>query len=265
MKTYLLKASGIVAMAALLSTSVFAQDEKEKTKNKGSDNDVIIITKKGGGDTRVTIEVKDGEVTVNGKPLDEYKDGDITVRRARTYNSNSNGLGSTRVYSPFRSEGQVQGQVWSNGDNLFEGGKTAYLGVVTEKTDDGAKITSVSNNTAAEKAGLQEGDIITHIDDARIDDHDDLTKAIRKHKPEDKVNISYLRDGRERQTVATLGKTGGAIAMTAPSPNFNIQPKIDMKNNFDFNNDFKGVFSYSGHGRLGIRAQDTDDGRGAKV
>ena len=75
----------------------------------------------------------------------------------------------------------------------------AYLGVSTEKDEKGARITDVNDKTAAEKGGLKDGDVITRIDDVKVEDHDDLTKAIRKHKPEDKVTVTYLRDGKEQK------------------------------------------------------------------
>jgi serine protease Do len=57
--------------------------------------------------------------------------------------------------------------------------------------------------------------------------------------------------------------------MTAPSPQFKmVEPKMEFKNNFDLKNnyDLKGTYSFgSSRTRLGIRAQDTEDGKGAKV
>ncbi|HEY0677668.1 MAG TPA: PDZ domain-containing protein [Chitinophagaceae bacterium] len=252
MKKYLLRASGVAALAVLLSTSVFSQEEKEKVKEKEKINkgDEVIIITKGNKDGKVIVEVKDGEVTVNGKPVDEYKDGDIIVRRNRSYN------GSARVYapSPFR------GQAWSYDDNLFDGRDRAYLGVSTEKSDGGARITEVNENTAAEKAGLKEGDIITHVGETRINDHDDLSAAVRKHKPEDKVTVTYKRDGREQKATVTLGKHS---AMTLAAPRFEMaEPLLE---NFRGMDGFGQTFSFNGRPRLGIRAQDTEDGKGVKV
>lgn len=272
-------------MAVLLSASVFAQEEKEKNKYKVDEGDVIIITKKAGKDSRVVVEVRDGEVTVNGRPLEDYKDGDVVIRRSpRT----AERLAQSRVNSPFRSEAQggstwsesQNGGGWNNNSNsnLFESkGGTAFLGVVTESTSEGARITSVTDNTAADRAGLREGDVITHIDEDKIDDHDALTKAIRRHKPEEKINVTIQRDGRERQVVATLGRTNTVTAMTAPSkpkePLKALEPmKVEgFKNNgtYEFKKDgtyeFKNLFNTSGRTRLGIRAQDTEEGKGAKV
>lgn len=251
MKKYLLKASGI-AMAVLLSASVFAQEtkEKEKSKNKGDGQEVIIITK-GDKDAKVTIEVKDGEVTVNGKPIDEYKDDNITVRRSRAFGNNA------RIYAP---SSPFRGQTWSSDSDLFNNDR-AYLGVTTEKNDKGARITDVGEKSAAAKAGLKEGDIITRVDETKIEDHDDLSTAIRKHKPEEKATITYLRDGKEQKETVTLGKTSYNFSMTAPK----LQGLADMNHNFDLSDNFNRVYSFAGRGRLGIRAQDTEDGKGVKV
>lgn len=256
MKKYLLKASGI-AMAVLLSASVFAQSdtkekEKEKSKNKSDGQEVIIITK-GNKDAKVTVEVKDGEVTVNGKPIDEYKDDDITVRRSRVFGNNA------RIYapsSPFRG----QGQTWTYDSDLFDNNR-AYLGVTTEKNDKGARITDVGEKSAAAKAGLKEGDIITRVDETKIEDHDDLSKAIRKHKPEEKATITYLRDGKEQKETVTLGKSSYNFSMTAPK----LQGLADLEHSFNFDDNFGRAYTFAGRGRLGIRAQDTEDGKGVKV
>ena len=150
MKNYLLRASGIAALAVLLFTSVAAQETKDKDKDKSNKigkNDEIVIVKKGDKDAKVVIEVKDGAVTVNGQPLDEYKGDDVIVRRGRN-------LSGARVYTP----SPFSGQAWnySNDD-----GEHAYLGVSTEKSDKGARITNVTeqrqNTTGHEwQASLQE-------------------------------------------------------------------------------------------------------------
>jgi serine protease Do len=249
MKNYLLRVSGIAALAVLLSMSVTAQEtkdkDKEKDKNKMSKTDEIIIVKKGDKDAKITIEVKDGEVTVNGQPLDQYKGDDITVRRGRNLNG-------TRVFTP----SPFSGQTWSYSDDAFS--EHAYLGVTTDRDDKGARITSVTDKSAAEKAGLKEGDVIIRVDDTKIEDHDDLSKAIRKHKPEDKVTVTYLRDGKEQKATATLGKTGGSYSLNYSGP------QMEMLND-NFNGTFGQGFSYNARPRLGLKAQDTEDGKGVKV
>src|SRR5947207_11169598 len=82
----------------------------------------------------------------------------------------------------------------------------AFLGVMTEKTDKGAKITEVTKGSSAEKAGLKEGDVITKVGEDIIAGPDDLYKAIGKHKPDDKVAITYTTNGKQATASVTLGK-----------------------------------------------------------
>src|SRR5918993_5127542 len=87
--------------ALLLDTAAIAQnkDEKEKSKNKIGEYDEIIIKRKDAGKNgKVTIEIKDDEVKVNGKPLEQFDDDNLSVRRKKAM---AYGLVSP---SPFRSE-----------------------------------------------------------------------------------------------------------------------------------------------------------------
>ena len=98
-------------------------------------------------------------------------------------------------------------------------GNGAFLGVVLndrievengvevegESRPQGAYISDVRSESAAEKAGLQAGDIITDIDGEPVASFSDLTSIISKHQPEDKVSIAYLRDGKVQTTDAVLG------------------------------------------------------------
>lgn len=139
----------------------------------------------------------------------------------------------------------------------------AMLGVVTEGDDKGAEIQSVSKESAAEKAGLKKGDIITKIGDKAIESTDDVTDAIHSHKPGDKVAITYLRDGKEQKATAELGKWKGIRAITAPRvwSQGVTPPSIDIA---PFEN-FGGSYVFSGRPKLGLSIQDTDDGKGVKV
>lgn len=256
MRRYLLSYTVIAAVALLLSQPLAAQDkEKDKDNDKGkSNNEEIIIKKKGDKDTKVTIEMKGDEVLINGKPMnDEFDDDNISI-----YKRKGNGYAWMGPHSPFRT----QGGAWSFGDMYPGNSNTPFLGVITEKTDKGAKIEEVTDGSAADKAGLKEGDVITKVDEASIENPEDLTKAVRKHKPEDKVTITYERDGKSDKTTATLGKRQNmAFNFEAPRiQDFNFQwPNDGNFRNYNFN------YSFNGKPRLGIKAQDTEDGKGVKV
>jgi len=266
MKKYLLSLSSAAAVLLMLSLPATAQDEKDKDKDKDKDKvkqyDEIIIRKKSDKDSKVVVEIKDGKVTVNGKPLEDFDDDNVSVRK-RNNDIIINGYGAR---SPFRN----QGGAWSySGD---EDSKTAFLGVATGESKNGAEVEEVTEKSAAEKAGLKKGDVITKIDNESVFSQDDVSKEIRKHKPEDKVTITYKRDGKEQKATATLGKRpGGALAFGNGSfsmPNIQAMPRIqampDMNFNWDDHNGLR-AFGATGRPRLGIKAQDTEDGKGVKV
>lgn len=72
-------------------------------------------------------------------------------------------------------------------------------------TKEGAYINSISPNGPAAKAGLQEGDVIVKVDNEAIASASDLVLAVRSHNPGDKVDVTYVRDGKEASAEVTLG------------------------------------------------------------
>ncbi len=57
----------------------------------------------------------------------------------------------------------------------------------------GAYVSRVLSDSPAELAGLQSGDIITAIDDKKVDSMDDLETILSDHKVGDKINITIAR------------------------------------------------------------------------
>jgi S1-C subfamily serine protease len=92
----------------------------------------------------------------------------------------------------------------------------AYLGVVSTaitpeiqqqlglSTTKGIALQEVANNSPAANAGLQTGDVITSIDGQAITSPEDLLTLLRKHQPGDKITITYVRNGQQHTTTATL-------------------------------------------------------------
>ncbi len=275
MKKIVIKfAAFIVAIALLTPVSVLAQDDKadkvDKDAKEKKEMQQIIITRKSDKDEKVVVEIKGDKITINGKPLEEYKDkdGDISVR-----------LGKLRNMEFLPGIPNVGG-TWNFNENdntnfkfFNEDGNRAMLGVTTEKVDGGAEINSVTKDGAAEKIGLKEGDIITKVGDVKIEDADDLSATIKKHKPGDKVVVTYLRDKKEQKATAELTKWKGVNAFGSRVPGQNF--KVDL-GGMDFDKESLRAltlprtpgqnWSWSGGGpKLGLSVQDTDDGKGVKV
>ncbi|MEI6777808.1 MAG: trypsin-like peptidase domain-containing protein [Chloroflexales bacterium] len=65
---------------------------------------------------------------------------------------------------------------------------------------------AVQPGTAAAKAGLREGDIITAIDNKQLDGSTSLRQLLLLHKPGDTVTLTVLRDGATSSVQVTLGE-----------------------------------------------------------
>jgi putative serine protease PepD len=84
----------------------------------------------------------------------------------------------------------------------------AFLGVRIADAENGggAVVAQVDEGQPAADAGLEQGDVITKVDDTKITSGSDLTSAVRSHQPGDKVTITYTRDGDEKTAEVTLGE-----------------------------------------------------------
>jgi S1-C subfamily serine protease len=89
---------------------------------------------------------------------------------------------------------------------MGSGGDRPYFGSVPDFAQDepGYKLSGVSKDGPAEKAGIQAGDIIIKLGDSRIGNLEDFDSALRKHKAGDKVPVIVKRDGKEVTITVTL-------------------------------------------------------------
>jgi putative serine protease PepD len=92
-------------------------------------------------------------------------------------------------------------------EDLVAGKKVSHpaLGVsVTEAEGGGALVSAVTANSAAAKAGLQQGDVIKSVNGKAINSSDDLVGIIQGANVGDKVTIVFTRDGAQKTVSATL-------------------------------------------------------------
>lgn len=254
-----------IAIVLLAPVSLRAQkedkDKSDKDEKVKKEVQQITITRKSDKkDEKVVIEINGDKITVNGKPLDEYKDkdGDLSVRLNKLKDPEF-------LYKTMPDGGWTADNFKGNFFNVDD--NKAMLGVTTQKTDEGVEIQTVNKESAAEKAGLKENDIITKVDDKKIEDPDELSEVIQKHKPGEKVTITYLRDKKEQKTTAELTKWKGLrlskdIKMDMGDKNWeNLMPKLRVTPD-----DRTPLFTHSGGApKLGLSIQDSDDGKGVKV
>jgi serine protease Do len=240
--------------------------------------------------TNLSIIVDGDKITINGKPADKNDPRLKIIKRK----------GSVTAIAP-------KGEIKAFGGTPEEGieldmnemmapppppTNRAFLGVITEATEKGAKINSVSEESPAQKAGLKEGDVISKVNDTKIDGPNALYEAIGNYQPEDKINITYLRAGKEAKTTAVLAKNKAnninrSFSFTIPDgqmPNnfkrgFRISP--DQKFNFEMpelpempeRSELDGLLNkidgsvnrYDKKPKLGISIEDIESGEGVRI
>jgi serine protease Do len=220
----------------------------------------IIIQKKKGKKVKLTVEIQDDAISINGKPLAEFKDDHITIRK-------SNGADilfdlqtdpfSLQMLPPLPNM-SLGVEPFNFDDNEEEQTNNAFLGVSTEKHEDGARIVRVEEKTAAEKAGLKIGDVITKINSKQIDNPSELQDVISTYKPSDTITVAYIREGKNKTTQLALGKRKYHARTYART----IKPAMPREPDFDMP---APSFSYTPHIKLGMKIEDTDDAKGVKV
>jgi serine protease Do len=82
----------------------------------------------------------------------------------------------------------------------------------------GALVANVEPGSAAEKAGLQPGDVVLTVDGKAIGESADLPRVIGEKRPGTRIRMEVWRDGRSRDVVATLDELSADGTAGSPTP-----------------------------------------------
>lgn len=95
-----------------------------------------------------------------------------------------------------------------------------YLGVMMESVDQQVVIMNVLDDSAADSAGLEAGDIVVEVDGRRTPSQRSVQQAIRRHRPGDTIvlKIQRKKDGEESEGGAK--DSGDADASTESAVEF---------------------------------------------
>jgi S1-C subfamily serine protease len=88
-------------------------------------------------------------------------------------------------------------------------GYGAYLGSIpdfAEGGEPGARVAAVKPGSPAEKAGLTGGDLLVEVGGTPVKSLQDLTYALRAHRPGDEVEVVWRRGGETMRARVTLGE-----------------------------------------------------------
>lgn len=191
-----------IALAMSFSLPLANAQNAKATKDKSVKSEETIVIDKAKG--RTIIEIKDGDVIINGDKVARTDAGNNLRKKIIIHNDGYEGDMPLFIDK-----------------ELNEPGKKAMLGVFTKPSDKqsvGAEIDRVMPGSAADKAGLENGDVITHINNQKVNSGKQLSEAIAQYNAGDKIEISYERDGKACKSSASLSKANNTIARTFTIP-----------------------------------------------
>ncbi len=159
-------------------------------------------------------------------------------------------------------------------DDLHKYGKVqrGYLGINITDVDakkaeendlkdiKGVFVEKVNESSAAMDAGLKKGDVILKVDNVEVNAVSELQEQISRHKPGDKVVITYLRDnaqktvdvvlkneaGNTKITESASVETGRALGAEFASMDRNSLLKLNLKNGVKVTKVNPGKFKNAG-------------------
>ena len=79
---------------------------------------------------------------------------------------------------------------------------------------DGIIIEQVLDRGSAKEAGLEKGDVIIKINDAKIKDKGTMMEQMSRFRPGDKIKVTYVRDNKTQITTITLKNSQGNTSIT---------------------------------------------------
>lgn len=116
-----------------------------------------------------------------------------------------------KIVNDIMEYGNVQNGILGVVGGALNSKAAEQLGVdITE----GFYVSEVQEETGAEKAGIQSGDIIRKVDNVEINKFSDLTGYLKTKSPNDIVKVTLLRDGDEEIIPVTLLKPSITLLQT---------------------------------------------------
>jgi serine protease Do len=266
-------------LVAAVSYKALAQPTEPSLPKETED---IIIRLKGNKNLDLHIQMKEGNMLVNGKPLVEFNNDSLKIILRKSILADSLFVGiNPNNYS-------LKGHFFVDGNPI----KRTFLGVSTETNEEGLEIENIISGGPAEKAGLKEDDVLLTFNGTSLNSPQQLYELVNAQKPGDKAAITYKRNGKKKKLSVVLGEKTEKVAslsfkddnnkrliitgrgkLTVPSaPQAPQTPDFPRFDYFNFENDLfddKNTFGFGFNKKpkqsLGIRIQDTENEMGVKV
>ncbi len=185
-------------------------DEKEVKVTVRTDKktkDVKAIKEKGKSKTKsYTIEVDGEDVKINQKGDNVFifkadgDDEDVRVFKVKGDDGEDIEVEVEEIIEKEEHEGLHEEHI-----KKIKKGNGAFLGLMADPEKEGAlEVLDVVEGSAAEKCGLQKGDVLNSINGKAIDNFESLIDVLAELKPNDQIEIGYTREGVTQSAKATL-------------------------------------------------------------
>ncbi len=176
---------------------------------------------------------------IQSGPYDDYLQIDAPINSGNSggpvFNADGEVIGvNTAIFSP--NGGNVgigfaipASQVEAIVGELKSSGSVqrGWLGVQIQNVDEelaasfgledaaGVAVAHVADDSPAEKAGIEVGDVILHFGDETIDDARGLSRIVGATDPEEEASVVLWRNGKEKTVRVTLAKSEAGVAVAA--------------------------------------------------
>ena len=224
--------------------------------------------------TQGYISATDREINTDGTPINMMQT-DAAINSGNSggplFDMNGNVVGiTTAKYSGTTSTGttiegigfaipinDVLKIVYDLKDNGYVTGR-AYLGISVKDLDSstastynlpvGPMVETVNSGSCSEKAGLQQGDIITEFNGTKISSYTDLVAALQDCKAGDTVKMTVYRSGASKELTITLDERPKTVESTTTTTEDGTQSQ-------------DGEQSQDGQSQYGQDGQQSQDGQ----
>jgi C-terminal processing protease CtpA/Prc len=139
--------------------------------DNASESKVVIIKNEGGEKNVFELKLEDGEFSEEMEEM--LKEHGVDIEMIKDENGNIEVIVET--------------------EEQEKNNNKAQLGVMVENNTNGAKITDFMKGSPAQNAGLQSGDVITHVNNERVNSIEELVVALSEYKPNDIITINFIR------------------------------------------------------------------------
>lgn len=96
---------------------------------------------------------------------------------------------------------------------------------------EGVYVAGITEDGAAGKAGIKEGDVVTYIDQVAVNSMAELQEQISKHRPGDKVNVTIKRDNSRKNFELVLRNKHGNTDIVKTEDSIYGAKLINLTNN----------------------------------